>query len=285
MTDAVVVDNLRKRYGRIQALDGISLAVPRGEIFGLLGANGAGKTTLIRSLVGLARPDSGTLRVLGLDPVREARALRRQVGYMPQAPSLYQDLSPRENVRFFGSAHELGDAEARVAEVMKFVELAARERDPVHTLSGGMKQRVSLACALVHRPPLLLLDEPTAGVDPPLREAFWNHFRGLAAAGGTIFVSTHQLDEAMSCGRVAVMRNGRILACDTPAGLLQRGRTVVRVASGGRTEEETIASTPEALAEFLKRRGLDPAVARVELAADTLEKIVLDLVRREGAQP
>ena len=244
MSDAVVVENLRKRYGRIHALDGISLAIPRGEIFGLLGANGAGKTTLIRALVGLARPDSGTLRVLGFDPVREARPLRREVGYMPQAPSLYQDLSPRQNVRFFGSAHALGDAEARVSEVMKFVELAGREHDPVHTLSGGMKQRVSLACALVHRPPLLLLDEPRRAWTRRCA-TFWAHFRRLGPRT-TIFVSTHQLDDAVLRARGGDAERQAPCVRHT-GGLLSAGTRWWRHA-GGRTEG-TIASTPEALAE------------------------------------
>ena len=282
MSDAVAVEGLQKRYGRVEALRGISLAVKRGEIFGLLGANGAGKTTLIRILVGLVRPTGGSVRVLGLDPGREAAALRRQVGFMPQAPALYLDLSMRANVAFFGAAHAVDEPRRRVEEIIDFVALRERAHDPVHTLSGGMKQRVSLGCALFHKPSLLLLDEPTAGVDPPLRESFWKHFRSLAAAGATIVVSTHQLDEALACDRLAVMRDGAVLACDTPAGLLRRGRTTVRVKSGEKIEEARIESTPEALSAHLKGFGLGADVVSVELVADTLETVVLDLVRRAG---
>ncbi|KAF0244267.1 MAG: ABC-2 type transport system ATP-binding [Planctomycetota bacterium] len=283
MAEAVTVEGLEKRYGRVEALRGISLSVKRGEIFGLLGANGAGKTTLIRILVGLARPTAGSVSVLGFDPNREAAALRRQVGFMPQSPALYLDLSTRANVAFFGAAHPHENSGRRVEEIIDFVALRERAHDPVHTLSGGMKQRVSLGCALFHKPALLLLDEPTAGVDPPLREIFWKHFRDLAASGATIVVSTHQLDEALACDRLAVMRDGAVLACDSPAGLLRRGRTTVRVKCGDAIEEARIESTPEALAAHLKHAGLSPEVASVELVADTLETIVLDLVRRGGA--
>ena len=195
---AIAVDGVRKRYGRIEALKGVSLEVGRGEIFGLLGANGAGKSTLIKILVGSSRPSAGAVEVLGLDPTRQAGALRQQIGYMPQAPALYEDLSPRDNVRFFGQAHRLEHLEERIDEVLAFTNLRDRERDPVYGFSGGMKQRVSLACALVHRPRALFLDEPTAGIDPKLREAFWQHFRDLAAGGATLLVSTHLMTRRTS---------------------------------------------------------------------------------------
>ena len=180
------VDRLRKRYGRIEALKGISLTVGQGEILGLLGANGAGKTTLIKILVGSSRPSGGTTSVLGLNPIEQSAELRRQIGYMPQAPALYEDLSPRDNVRFFGQVHRLANLEQRIDNVLGFTDLRNRERDPVYGFSGGMKQRVSLACALVHEPRVLLLDEPTAGMDPRLRETLWRHFRELAAGGTTL---------------------------------------------------------------------------------------------------
>ena len=278
---AIVVENVEKRYGRIEALRGVSLAVGRGEIFGLLGANGAGKSTLIKILVGSSRPSAGRVEVLGLSPVAGAgalRQLRQQLGYMPQAPALYEDLSPRDNIRFFGQAHRLERLEERIDEVLAFANLRARERDPLYGFSGGMKQRVSLACALVHRPRVLFLDEPTAGIDPKLREAFWRHFRELAASGVTLFISTHLMDEALYCDRLAIMRDGTVLACDTPRAILRRGRARVSIWRAGQVERETVTNDPEQLSTLLRRYGLDPAVSKIEIEEDTLETVVLGLI-------
>lgn len=282
--NAIVIDGLRKQYGRIKALKGINLTVKQGEIFGLLGANGAGKTTLIKILVGATRPDGGTVSVLGLNPIKEARVLRHQIGYMPQAPALYEDLSPRDNIRFFGQAHRFDHLEQRIDEVLEFTHLRAREHDPVYGFSGGMKQRVSLACALVHRPRLLLLDEPTAGVDPKLREVFWQHFRQLAADGATILVSTHQMDEALYCDWLAVMRDGAVLVCDPPRSLLQRGRTTIRIWRDGRVESETVTQYPEHLPRLLQRHQLDPAINKIEIEQDSLETIVLSLINAQEGE-
>jgi len=276
--DAIVIDGLHKQYGRIEALRGVSLNVRRGEIFGLLGANGAGKSTLIGVLVGSSRPSAGTATVLGLNPVSQARTLRHQVGFMPQAPALYEDLSPRDNIRFFGRAHGLDNLECRIDDILTFTNLRDREHDLVYGFSGGMKQRVSLACALVHRPALLLLDEPSAGIDPKLREAFWHHFRELASTGVTLLISTHQMDEALQCDRLAIMRNGVVLACDTPKNLLRGGRSVVRVWRDDQAEVQTITQYPEQLPLLLQRYGLDPAIRRIEIEEDTLETVVLDLI-------
>jgi ABC-2 type transport system ATP-binding protein len=280
---AIAVDGVRKRYGRIEALRGVSLEVGRGEIFGLLGANGAGKSTLIKILVGSSRPSAGAVEVLGLDPTRQAGALRQQIGYMPQAAALYEDLSPRDNVRFFGQAHRLDHLEERIDEVLTFTNLRDRERDPVYGFSGGMKQRVSLACALVHRPRALFLDEPTAGIDPKLREAFWQHFRDLAAGGATLLVSTHLMDEAHFCDRLAIMRDGVVLVCDTPRNILRRGRTVVSVWHDGQVERETLTNYPEQLPRLLRRYYLDPEVDKIEIEEDTLETIVLDLIDAQSS--
>lgn len=285
--DAIVVDRLAKRYGRIAALKQVDFRVRAGEIFGLLGANGAGKSTLIKLLVGASRPSAGRATVLGLDPIKQAAPLRRQIGYMPQAPALYEDLSPRDNVRFFGQAHGLDRREQRIDAILEFTNLRARERDPVYGFSGGMKQRVSLACALVHQPRVLLLDEPTAGVDPKLREAFWRHFRDLAAQGVTLLISTHLMDEALFCDRLAVMRDGLVLACDTPRNLLSRGQARVTIWRGAQAERETVANVPQELPKLLQRYQLDPAVTRIEVEEDTLETIVLGLInaREAGAPP
>ena len=180
---AVRVEGLVKSFGPVRALDGASLSVGTGEIYGLLGPNGAGKTTLIRSLVGLVAGDRGSVEVLGRR--LPDRAVLAEIGYMPQSPALYADLTVEENVRFFAAIHGLegGRARPQVAEALQLVDLSARRRSVVATLSGGMRQRVSLACALVHRPRLLLLDEPTVGVDPQLRAELWQRFAEMSARG------------------------------------------------------------------------------------------------------
>lgn len=273
--NVIEIDGLRKQYGHIEALKGLSLHVAEGEIFGLLGANGAGKSTLIKALVGVTRSSGGTLRVLGRNPATESRKLRHEVGYMPQAPALYEDLSPRDNIRFFARAHRIPNLSERIDEVLNFTDLHDRQHDPVHGFSGGMKQRVSLACALVHEPRLLLLDEPSAGVDPKLREAFWQHFHKLTARGVTILISTHQLDEVTHCDRAAIMRAGEVLACDTPHGLLDRGRTHVTLSQNGTSHTETIDHAAESLPHLL---GVADRWDRIEVRADTLEDVVLRLI-------
>lgn len=286
---AIHVENVAKTYGRIHALRDLTLTVHPGEIFGLVGANGAGKTTLIKILTGILRPDAGRVRVLGLDPRRDAHQLRAQIGYMPQESALYEDLTALENVRFFAAGHRLAHADAdsaaaaRAADVLAFVDLAGRQRDLAHTFSGGMKQRLSLACALVHRPRLLLLDEPSTGVDPKLRESMWAHFRELAEEGATILLSTHQMDEVQHCDRAAIMRDGRVLACDTPRGLLTRGAASVAIwrddaQQAGAAERHTLADYPTQLPRLL---GLGD-VQRIEVVEPTLEQIVLELIEEKN---
>jgi ABC-2 type transport system ATP-binding protein len=210
---------LEKRFGPVRALDGFSLEVMRGESFGLLGPNGSGKTTFIRSLIGLVRPEAGTLRVLGHPVPSEADRVRPSTGYMTQLHALYSDLSVWENVSFFArifGINDPGQRASRITEVLDLVELDHRKDAPVHTLSGGMRQRLSLACSLVHNPSLLLLDEPTVGVDPQLRQTFWGYFRTLNERGVTILLSSHVMDEADRCDRLALIRSGRVLAVGTP---------------------------------------------------------------------
>ena len=208
---AVDVDGVTKRFGALTALDGVTLRVRRGEIYGLLGPNGAGKTTLIRLIVGLLEAESGTVTVLGRR-MPDVGVLRK-VGYMTQQAALYPAISVEENVRFFAA---INGAEDGVKEALELVKLYDRRRSVVATLSGGMRQRCSLACALVHRPELLLLDEPTVGVDPQLRVQFWEDFRRMAAAGTTIVVSSHVMDEAERCQRLGLIQFGRLLAEGTP---------------------------------------------------------------------
>lgn len=258
------------------ALQGVNLTVNSGEIFGLMGANGAGKTTMIRVLIGATRPTEGRVTVFNLNPMTQTRQIRKQIGYMPQAPALYEDLSAHANIRFFARAHKLENLEARVDEVLDFVDLRERQHDAVYGFSGGMKQRVSLACALVHRPKVLLLDEPTAGVDPKLRETFWQHFRQLAAEGVTILVSTHQMDEAFHCHRLAIMRAGQVLVSDTPQQVMQRGQTRVKIQQNGATHETTLQNYPTELPALMQHY---PQAERVDIQQDTLEDVVLSLIR------
>jgi ABC-2 type transport system ATP-binding protein len=220
---AVDVAGVVKTFDGRRALDGISLQVSTGEIYGLLGPNGAGKTTLIRMVAGLLRANEGTVTVLNTRlPNREVLS---RIGYMTQAPALYADLTVEENVRFFGAIHA---TTGNVDEVLEFVDLADRRRSVIGALSGGMRQRVSLACALVHRPDLLLLDEPTVGVDPQLRVQLWDRFNQMAAGGTTIVVSSHVMDEAERCQRLGLMRAGRLLAEGT-ADELRRNTGVERL--------------------------------------------------------
>jgi ABC-2 type transport system ATP-binding protein len=275
---AIAVTGLIKRYGEIEALRGVDLAVPRGILFGLVGPNGAGKTTLIKAIVGALRPSGGTVRTLGLDPLRDRAAVRQQLGYMPQSPALYDDLSARDNVAFFGSAHGVPDLGRRVDEVLAFTELAGRAGDGVGQFSGGMKRRVSLAAALIHRPPLLILDEPTAAVDPALRARLWQQFRELASAGTTLLISTHLMDEALLCDRVAIQRHGQIVAVDTPRNLLMRGRTRLAIDYGDRREQREIGGHPDDLAAALWPYGLSEEIRGVTIDADSLETVILALV-------
>jgi ABC-2 type transport system ATP-binding protein len=202
-------------------INDMSLEIPAGVSFGLLGPNGAGKTTLIRLLVGLLKPKSGSIRILGENLTRRTAKL---IGYMPQLPSLYSELSVIQNVNFFARVYRMKDKQQRdkrVEEVLKLVDLWERRRDSVMKLSGGMKQRVSLACAIVHNPPLLFLDEPTVGLDPELRYTFWEHFANLTKQGTTLIVSSHTMDDANHCDQLALMRNGAVIAQGTPKELRQ----------------------------------------------------------------
>ncbi len=214
MAAAIEATGVRKRFGDVEALTGVDLHVAPGTIYGLLGPNGAGKTTLIRALVGLVKPDAGELNVLGT-PVPN-RSLLDRIGYMTQAAALYSDLSAEQNVSFFASILGGGDVEA----ALRFVDLWERRRSLVSTLSGGMRTRLSLACTIVHRPRLLLLDEPTVGVDPQLRVQLWDGLRRMAADGAAILVSSHVMDEAERCDRLGLMLGGRLLAEGTVAELL-----------------------------------------------------------------
>ena len=218
----VVVEQLVKQFGKLRAVNNLNMTIFTGETYGLIGPNGSGKTTLIRMLVGLVRPTSGTIRIMG-ERMPSAK-VSPHLGYMTQLSALYLDLTAKENLQFFCNIYGLHGKEQnrRIQEILERVDLADRANDVVGNFSGGMKQRLSLACALVHYPRLAVLDEPTVGVDPELRRSFWDYFAQLNKEGVTIIVSTHHLDEASRCTRLGLMRSGEMLAQDAPEELLRQ---------------------------------------------------------------
>jgi ABC-2 type transport system ATP-binding protein len=213
---AVRFEAVVKTYGNVRALDELTLDVPPGRMFGLIGPDGAGKTTAIRLLCGLIRADSGTVRVLGRDPVREDRAISQCVGYLSQRFSLYGDLSVDENIAFFAEIHGVRRYAARRDRLLDMTQLAPFRTRLADRLSGGMKQKLALACTLIHEPRLIVLDEPTTGVDPVSRREFWKLLSEFLELGITILVTTPYLDEAERCARVALLHAGRVIAADAP---------------------------------------------------------------------
>lgn len=222
---AVVIENLVKRFGSFVAVDHISCAIRRGEIFGFLGPNGAGKSTTIRILCGLLRPTSGRALVDGFDVSREPEKVRERIGYMSQRFSLYDDLTVEENIDFFAGVYGVaqGRRRERKEAVVRMAGLEQQRGMLTRLLAGGWKQRLALGCAILHEPPILFLDEPTSGVDPIARRAFWDLIYGMAAAGQTVFVTTHYMEEAEYCHRLALMHQGRFIALGSP-GELKRER-------------------------------------------------------------
>jgi ABC-2 type transport system ATP-binding protein len=219
MSDAAIdIRALRKAFGQLVAVEGLTLSVKRGEVFGLLGPNGSGKTTTIRMLCGLLTPTSGTATVAGCDVVKDSEAVRRRLGYMSQKYGLYDDLTVRENIEFYGGIYGLSGKQvaARIQVLIAELGLEGRVHQFAGTLSGGWKQRLALACATAHEPPVLFLDEPTAGVDPASRRRFWQIIHTLAQRGTTILVTTHYMDEAARCDRLAFMSGGHLIALGTP---------------------------------------------------------------------
>jgi drug efflux transport system ATP-binding protein len=210
---------LTRRFGALTAVDKLTLRVERGEVFGLLGPNGSGKTTTIRMLCALLEPSGGSALVAGIDVTVAPELIKQRIGYMSQRFGLYEDLTVTENLTFYASVYGLAGAarRSRVAEVTEFIGITDRLGQLAGQLSGGWKQRLALGCALLHRPAVLFLDEPTAGVDPAARRKFWRAIQDLAAGGTTVIVTTHYMDEAERCGRIAMMSAGRLIALGTPA--------------------------------------------------------------------
>jgi ABC-2 type transport system ATP-binding protein len=212
--DIITVNNLVKAFGDFRAVDGISFSIQRGQIYGFLGANGAGKTTTIRILCGLLAPTSGQVSVAGVDIIKQSEAVKRSIGYMSQRFSLYEDLTVRENLKFYCGVYCLRSANVkkRMSEVSERLGIAKFADSLVRDLPVGWRQRLALASAILHQPEILFLDEPTSGVDPLARRAFWRLIYDLAAEGTTIIVTTHYMDEAEACQRIAIMHNGKIIA-------------------------------------------------------------------------
>ena len=233
MPAVIEVERLVKRFGAFTAVDELSIAVEGGEVFGLLGSNGAGKTTAIRMLCGLLTPTSGRARVLGLDVGREPEAVKRRIGYMTQRFSLYEDLTVGQNLRFFGGVYGLRGDEMQEREAWAVATAGLEGKADVLTrsLPGGWRQRLALACSMLHRPRVLFLDEPTGGVDPLSRRRFWNLIDSMAGEGVTIIVTTHYLDEAERCDRIALMHAGRLVALGSVAELKEvfAGRALLEV--------------------------------------------------------
>ncbi len=221
---AILTHGLRKTFGASVAVEGLDLEVGRGEVFGLLGPNGSGKTTTIRMLCGLIEPSAGQATVVGIDVIREPEAVRWRIGYMSQRFGLYDDLTVAENIRFYAGVYGLAGAERteRIARQLEWFSLAGRANQRAGELSGGWKQRLALACATSHDPALVFLDEPTAGVDPASRRLFWSLIRRQAEAGMTVLVTTHYMDEAARCDRLALLSRGHLFAIGTPESITQQ---------------------------------------------------------------
>jgi len=262
---AVQTSGLSKSFGKIQAVAGLDLAVPRGEMFSLVGPDGAGKTTTIRMLCGLLPPSAGKARVLGYDLAGQSDKIKRSIGYLPQKFSLYGDLTIEENIEFFAEIHRVGRFGARRDELLDFTRLTPFRKRLADRLSGGMRQKLALVCTLIHTPRLLFLDEPTTGVDPVSRRDFWKILSNLLKTGITILMTTPYLDEAERCSRVGLMNGGRLMTAAPPAEVkaLMRG-TVVEI---------VCADTFGARAAL---RGL-PAAREVQIFGDRLDIVVDDM--------
>jgi ABC-2 type transport system ATP-binding protein len=283
---AIVVRGLTKRFGRFTAVDAVSFEVERGEIFGYLGANGAGKSTTIRMLTGLLAPTSGEASVAGHDVGLRPEAVKASIGYMSQKFSLYLDLPVEENVLFFGGAYGLeGRAlRDRADELLARAGLSELRGATTGDLPGGIRQRLALACAILHRPTIVFLDEPTAGVDPVARRDFWILIRELAAGGTTVFVTTHYLDEAEYCRRIGLMVDGRLVALDTPAALKRTwvpDRVLVARGSELSRAAEALRSTPGVRDVAAFGAGLHLRVDPARLDAPDVERALAAAGARE----
>jgi ABC-2 type transport system ATP-binding protein len=287
---AVEIHDLVKRFGAFVAVDHVSLQVKKGEIFGFLGPNGAGKSTTIRILCGLLSPTEGHASVSDFDVATQPEEIRRSIGYMSQKFSLYDDLTVEENIDFFSGIYGVPRARRaeRKAYVLEMANLADRRRAATRTLSGGWKQRLALGCAILHDPPVLFLDEPTSGVDPIARAAFWRLIHDLSQTGHTVLVSTHYMDEAEYCHRLALMNRGRVIALGTPAELKREvaGHTFMQLDSADALDSmRALEGMPGVLDVAVFGGGLHVTVEDPSVAPRIREKLGAALKRLEPIQP
>jgi ABC-2 type transport system ATP-binding protein len=278
---AVELRDLTRRFGAFTAVDRVSLSVDAGEIFGFLGANGAGKSTTIRMICGLLAPTSGTALVLGIDVARDPEGVKKRIGYMSQRFSLYDDLTVAQNLRFFGGVYGLRGAEAREREAwaIRMADLEGKQQRLTGELPGGWKQRLALACALLHQPRVVFLDEPTSGVDPLSRRRFWRLIDEMAASGVTVFVTTHYLDEAEYCHRLALIHAGRLVALGTVSELKSvfAGDAVLEVVAPRPGEAlEAIGAQPWALESSLFGTRVHVVVHDSERGRAEVERLLAD---------
>ncbi len=307
----VVVENLVKRFGDFVAVDHASFRIGHGEIMGFLGPNGAGKSTIIRILCGLLRPSAGRVSVAGIDVARDPELVRQRIGYMSQKFSLYRDLTVEENLRFFGGIYRVprGELAERMRFAIDMAGLGGREKTLVGTLAGGWQQRLALGCAVLHRPPILFLDEPTSGVEPKSRRRFWDLIHALAADGVTVLVSTHYMDEAEYCHRAALINQGRIIATGSPdalkhtalggellliecealgpalAALRQQAPGVIDASVFGNAIHVLVRDADRGIDElpaYLERRALPPI--RIERINPSLEDVFVQLIAADAAK-
>jgi len=307
--NSVVVENLVKRFGKFVAVDHVSLAIPHGEVFGFLGPNGAGKSTTIRMLCGLLRPTSGSAQVAGYDVARKPEAVRQNIGYMSQKFSLYNDLTVIENIRLFAGLYSVPSSKLkeRIDWTLEMANLLGQENLMTGTLPGGWKQRLALGCAVLHKPPVIFLDEPTSGVDPISRRRFWELIHQMAEEGVTVFVTTHYMEEAEYCNRLALIFRGKIVALGTPTELkrgsmkgelllvectplgnaveiLQSAPDVMDAAVFGNALHLVVRNADAAIPQlqtFLKTRGI--AVQRMERIRPSLEDVFVSLTTEQSS--
>jgi len=310
---AVIVEGLTKDFDHFRAVNDVSFRVRRGEIFGFLGPNGAGKTTTMRMLLGLIQPTAGTARVLGFDVTRQSEEVRRRIGYMSQKFSLYMDLTVEENLNFYGGTYGVRNKRLRRRKdfILEMAGLKGREKVPTRELSGGWRQRLALGTAIIHEPEMLFLDEPTAGVDPISRREFWNLLYELSDEGTTIFVTTHYMDEAENCQKLAFIQHGRIVARGSPEeikekhmhgevmeitcrrpdlaiGLLRKlsaqqevpFEEIALYGAAVHVVAENIASYREQMNRALQEGGAGPET--LEIIAPSLEDVFISSVREPG---
>jgi ABC-2 type transport system ATP-binding protein len=307
VSDAVNVHSLTRKFGDFVAVDGVTFDVARGEIFGFLGPNGAGKTTTIKMLTGLLRPSSGSARVAGFDVATDAASIKLNIGYMSQLFSLYADLTVDENIQLFAGLYGVSGSryEERRAWVLEMAGLTSYGTRKTAELPLGWKQRLALGCAVLHDPPILFLDEPTSGVDPLARRRFWDLIYDLAEAGTTVFVSTHYMEEAEYCSRLALMNRGRLIALDKPAALkqlmtepifelhtdnapdavevLQQAPGIIDAAMFGRALHVSVENEEAAtrdIPRILDASGL--SCKSLQRVIPSLEDVFVSLIRREG---